>query len=408
MQNKLDDFENELRNLVEGFEPSYSPKAWSRLSVNLPKNSAKWYLVAASVVIIASSFLIYQYSSSDEIINENTKELASVNSFAQTESVNTISENKKTKKLNASVSEDKEKPVDVKEKEEAKLLVPKQNNIEKLNTNNKLVIEELPIIDSESLVEEQTEENENLLVMSLSSKSGCSPLNVEFKLQGLSLGMDVNWVISDGYEEVSDVFNHEFKKAGLYKIKAEVNVSGKLILLEDEVLVKASPLVDFIYYEEDGRVNLENKSKDYETLNWTFSGINSDEENPSFEMLYSGSYHVDLFVENQDACSNSISKIINYKIDHHIFAPNAFSPDGDGVNDEFIVKYDSREGYKYTMQVFNATGKKLFETKDKDLGWNAENINTSSSREKFLWRLIIEDPRSVIETYEGYFVNISR
>ncbi len=53
--------------------------------------------------------------------------------------------------------------------------------------------------------------------------------------------------------------------------------------------------------------------------------------------------------------------------------PNAFTPNGDGINDIFKVK----EGYKsivsFEAKVFNRWGKKLYEWNDIEGGWDGRS-----------------------------------
>ena len=54
--------------------------------------------------------------------------------------------------------------------------------------------------------------------------------------------------------------------------------------------------------------------------------------------------------------------------DPYVFVPNAFSPNKDGLNDILYVRGDLLE--KVEFAVYNRWGEKLFETKDKDIGWD--------------------------------------
>ncbi|QNR24732.1 T9SS type B sorting domain-containing protein [Croceimicrobium hydrocarbonivorans] len=58
------------------------------------------------------------------------------------------------------------------------------------------------------------------------------------------------------------------------------------------------------------------------------------------------------------------------------YAPNAFTPNGDGRNDEFIITpiCDS-DGYleHYDLRIFDKWGRKVFETQSPDVGWTGKN-----------------------------------
>ena len=48
--------------------------------------------------------------------------------------------------------------------------------------------------------------------------------------------------------------------------------------------------------------------------------------------------------------------------------PNIFTPNGDGINDEFRVVFKSLKSYN--CQVFNRWGRKVFSTDDPGKGWD--------------------------------------
>ena len=68
-----------------------------------------------------------------------------------------------------------------------------------------------------------------------------------------------------------------------------------------------------------------------------------------------------------------------------MFVPNAFSPNNDGANDVLYVKGQCLE--TFTFMVFNRWGEKVFETTDKNVGWdgtfNGDLMNTAV----FVYRL---------------------
>lgn len=51
-----------------------------------------------------------------------------------------------------------------------------------------------------------------------------------------------------------------------------------------------------------------------------------------------------------------------------VFVPNAFSPDGDGYNDELLIHGNNIE--RVEMRIYNRWGQKVFETNDQAIGWD--------------------------------------
>jgi len=54
--------------------------------------------------------------------------------------------------------------------------------------------------------------------------------------------------------------------------------------------------------------------------------------------------------------------------DPYVFVPNAFTPNGDGKNDILYVRGNVLE--KIDFAIYDRWGEKLFETKDKNIGWD--------------------------------------
>ncbi len=69
----------------------------------------------------------------------------------------------------------------------------------------------------------------------------------------------------------------------------------------------------------------------------------------------------------------SRSNILTLERDPIIAIPNSFTPNGDGLNDKFIISGKFIESYE--MQIFNRWGEVLFQTTDLDNGWDGTSRN---------------------------------
>lgn len=79
-----------------------------------------------------------------------------------------------------------------------------------------------------------------------------------------------------------------------------------------------------------------------------------------------GTFTVKLLAENR-WCSFRDSVIVKVS-ESALFAPNVFTPNGDGLNDEFRVAYRSIIQFKAT--IYNRWGKRIFEWTDPQRGWD--------------------------------------
>ena len=99
-----------------------------------------------------------------------------------------------------------------------------------------------------------------------------------------------------------------------------------------------------------------------------------------------------------------------YEDDSRFFIPNAFTPDGDGVNEVF--KPHSPELEDYTFEVFDRWGSSIFSEGSANLGWDGRDNNGNFAEcGVYIWKLYYEDEsedgKPVLRTLSGT-VNLLR
>ncbi|SRR6266496_5242591 len=98
--------------------------------------------------------------------------------------------------------------------------------------------------------------------------------------------------------------------------------------------------------------------------NWSGSATDT-----SVTINQPGNYNITAYDSN--GCTKSFTVNVQKKICGHceVFVPDAFSPNGDGVNDLFKAQsYCNVDDYD--LQIYNRWGTKIFETKDINTGWD--------------------------------------
>lgn len=104
---------------------------------------------------------------------------------------------------------------------------------------------------------------------------------------------------------------------------------------------------------------------------WDFdNGSFADGESVIYTYPDTGEYQVILTVINTNECLDTL--IRNVYVIREIIIPNAFSPNGDGFNDVFEVKY--LEIYPNSeLIIFNRWGNKIYSSADYKNDWDGEN-----------------------------------
>lgn len=97
--------------------------------------------------------------------------------------------------------------------------------------------------------------------------------------------------------------------------------------------------------------------------------ISRNDENHRYTFVESGTYNVVLRVSNNSQCTYSDSVTINISTSA-LQVPNVFTPNGDGLNDEFRVGYKSLKSFE--CWVYNSWGRKVYYWNDPQKGWDGK------------------------------------
>lgn len=92
----------------------------------------------------------------------------------------------------------------------------------------------------------------------------------------------------------------------------------------------------------------------------------SDGSSGEFYSASTGGYY-SVEVTTDVGCTSMFDLTINEVCPGAIFAPNAFTPDGDGINDVWLIQGVNIVSYQ--LLIWNKWGERIFETKSMDLPW---------------------------------------
>lgn len=105
---------------------------------------------------------------------------------------------------------------------------------------------------------------------------------------------------------------------------------------------------------------------------WDFGdGNTSTQQNPTHDFPTAGTYTVILTVTNANGCTDQDTVIIT--ITEGIIIPNVFTPNGDGINDEFFIASSGFSEYK--LEVYDRWGVKLFESAEPNVHWDGHTTS---------------------------------
>ena len=120
---------------------------------------------------------------------------------------------------------------------------------------------------------------------------------------------------------------------------------------------------------------LDNNSSNAYHFIWNFGDGTTNDSIFSPEHTFpeeAGSYLVSLQVSNQIGCMDTSSQVIVVEHDPVVFIPNAFTPDGDGLNNEFTAVFpENMKLASYELFIYDRWGELVFYSQDPKQGWDA-------------------------------------
>lgn len=105
-------------------------------------------------------------------------------------------------------------------------------------------------------------------------------------------------------------------------------------------------------------IEFTNTTPNTETIYWAFGdSLTSTEENVIHYYDSAGTYTVLMIVVNENGCIDSVEQEVTVYPPLHVYIPNTFTPNGDGLNDTFGV---FGEGFLYyDLEIYDRWGKRM-------------------------------------------------
>ena len=132
-------------------------------------------------------------------------------------------------------------------------------------------------------------------------------------------------------------------------------------------------VADYTNVQPNELINFEITTSLPSNFSWNF-GENDlataiNDPTPNYQYTTKGSYAVSLITENEFGCRDTITKenYITVAIATDLFVPTGFTPNGDGINDLFIVRGQTLNSY--SLMIFNQWGGLLHSSKSQEMGW---------------------------------------
>jgi gliding motility-associated-like protein len=159
--------------------------------------------------------------------------------------------------------------------------------------------------------------------------------------------------------------------------------------------VRPRPDAAFTYTTEPGPdaqlpVQFENLSTGAVAYRWNLGdGTETFLAEPfhTYSLGQTCSFVPSLIAYNGFGCSDTTRSSIGIDYDTRIWAPNAFRPDGDGLNEEFVIVVEDIEQTSVHLRIFNRWGELIHETKGQQARWDGRINGELAKNDVYVWML---------------------
>lgn len=183
------------------------------------------------------------------------------------------------------------------------------------------------------------------------------------------------------------------------------NAEGCSKILDVTVTVLPVPFVDAgedIFIEFGNAVNLNGNATGIYYWNTNDSLISCTNcLTPSVSPIETTSYILNVIDQNGCAYSDTVTVFL----DGVIYVPNSFTPNGDGINDYFLIK--GEEIKTFEIYIFNRWGQLIFTSDEINKTWDGRFRGNLVQNDTYVWKIKYEDYQDNAKTLIGH-VNVIR
>jgi gliding motility-associated-like protein len=252
------------------------------------------------------------------------------------------------------------------------------------------------------------------IVIEPSQFIGCLPAEIIFTnlSNPIDETYDITWTFGDGGISKDISPSYVFENEGIFSVNLEiVSPIGceTSATFPSWIKILPKPTADFSFSPAqpnilEKEVDFIDQSIDAVSWQWDFNGeAVAFDSNPTYTFQDSGVVFITLLVKHESGCTDTLTKEIDVLPLTYLYFPNAFTPNYDSLNDEFIGKgfYDGLKSYY--LSVWNRWGEKIFETTDPSEGWNGKKNNTGADAPQDVYVYIAKyvGPRGNEESLKG-------
>lgn len=229
--------------------------------------------------------------------------------------------------------------------------------------------------------------------------SGCLPYTPELTNNSIA-AQTYLWDFGDGNTSTSPAPTHTYNTAGTYTITLVAynpNTCNLTDTARFTIQVYAAPLADFSFSPSTPVTNTpvtftNASSADAVRFRWDFGDGDTllTTSRSAFEHQYNstGTFNACLTAYNEIGCPNQICRQVSATVIPLVDVPNAFTPLSGDINSIVMVRGFGIAKLQFT--IWNRWGQKVFETTDRDKGWDGKVKGVVQPMDVYAYTLNVE------------------
>jgi gliding motility-associated-like protein len=123
-------------------------------------------------------------------------------------------------------------------------------------------------------------------------------------------------------------------------------------------------------------------------------------KNPFFNFKEMGQFITSLIVTTDKGCKDTTFKNIIIGDDFGIYIPNAFTPNGDGINDVFSPKGHGIN--KFEMFIYDRWGNVIFHSREFGRGWDGKIRGSDAGNDVYVYLIKVKDLNGKQREFKGH------
>jgi gliding motility-associated-like protein len=213
-------------------------------------------------------------------------------------------------------------------------------------------------------------------------------------------GQSFQWNFGDGATSTAINPTHLYSVPGTYVVSLVANDPGTCNLIDSitlTIVVADKPTADFSFAPDPPVENTPTtftnlSSPDAIRFIWYFGDGDSLKTTSRLPVSHqynaTGTFNACLIAFNATGCPDSVCKPVSAIVIPAVDVPNAFTPLSGGINSVVFVK-----GFgitKLRFIIWNRWGQKVFETNDKNIGWDGKFNGAVQPMDVYAYTLEVE------------------